>query len=198
AAPADRGARAASHRALKARAGARGEMKVEDRRHWARADGDDPASGAPAEETGAVEAPARGGVDPAELEAMRVRAEGAERRLREVQEAFVAAKLELDRTRERLERDLDRKVAIRFGDLVADLLETADDLDRAIEAGRAAPESIALTEGVVLARDRFLGALQRAGIARIDPTGQIFDPNVAEAVGVAPVDDPGRRNEVVR
>src|SRR5262245_30130252 len=75
-------------------------------------------------------------VDPAELEAMRARAEGAERKLREIQQTFLAAKAELEATRARLERDLARKVELKFADLVSDLLECGDDLDRAMEHGR--------------------------------------------------------------
>ena len=39
------------------------------------------------------------GIDPAELEAVKVRAEGAERKLREIQGTFNAAKAELDATK---------------------------------------------------------------------------------------------------
>src|SRR5436190_17926531 len=92
-------------------------------------------------------------IDPAEFEALRVRAEGAERKLREIQATFLAAKAELDATRVRLERDLARKVEIKFADLVTDLLESADDLDRAIEHGSTVPAAAPVLRGVVLARD---------------------------------------------
>jgi len=137
-------------------------------------------------------------IDPQEFEALRVRAEGAERKLREVQTTFLAAKAELDATRVRLERDLARKVDIKFADLVSDLLECADDLDRAIEHGATIPAAIPVVKGVVLARDRFLAALSKAGLERIDPVGQAYDPNIAEAAGVVPVDDPAAHDTVVR
>src|SRR6516165_10650662 len=121
---------------------------------------------------------------------MRVRAEGAERKLREIQSTFVAAKAELEATRARLERDLARKVELKFADLVADLLDCADDLDRALEHGRTIPAAGSVVQGVALARERFLGALLKAGLERIDPVGTPYDPNVAEAVGVVPVHDP--------
>jgi molecular chaperone GrpE len=140
------------------------------------------------------EAPA---IDPEEFEALRVRAEGAERKLREIQGTFVAAKAELDATRARLERDLDRKVEIRFGDLVTDLLESADDLDRAIEHGRTIAAAAPVLRGVALARDRFIAALAKAGLERIEPVGEPYDPNVAEAAGVIPVEDPAEHDVVM-
>ncbi len=137
-------------------------------------------------------------VDPAEFEALRIRAEGAERKLREIQMTFLAAKAELDATRARLERDLARKVDIKFADLVADLLESADDLDRAIEHGRTVAAAAPVMRGVALARERFLAALLKAGLERIDTVGEIYDPNIAEAAGVLPVDDPAAHDTVVQ
>jgi molecular chaperone GrpE len=168
-------------------------MKVEDKRHWARGDEDPPEPATVPEGNETTET-----AEPAELAALRVRAEGAERKLREVQESFLAAKTDLEKTRERLERDLARKVELRFGALVAELLESADDLDRAIEAGTAAESASPLLQGVVLARDRFLAALERAGVQRFDPSGEPYDPNVAEAVGVVPVGDPAAHDTVVQ
>ena len=136
--------------------------------------------------------------DPEELEALRVRAEGAERKLREIQGTFVAAKAELEATRARLQRDLERKVEIKFADLVADLLECADDLDRALEHGRTIAAAIPVMQGVALARERFLSALSKAGLERIEPVGEIYDPNVAEAAGILPVADPAAHDTVVQ
>lgn len=137
-------------------------------------------------------------IDPAEFEALRVRAEGAERKLREIQTTFLSAKTELDATRVRLERDLDRKVEIKFADLVTDLLESADDLDRAIEHGHTVAAAAPVMRGVALARERFIAALLKAGLERIDPVGEIYDPNIAEAAGVLPVDDPAAHDTVVQ
>jgi molecular chaperone GrpE len=136
-------------------------------------------------------------IDPEAFEALRVRAEGAERKLREIQTTFMGAKAELDATRARLERDLERKVELRFSDLVVGLLECADDLDRAIEHGATIRQAAPVVQGVALARERFLGALAKAGLERIEPLGEPYDPNVAEAVGVAPVSDPDAHDTVI-
>ena len=137
-------------------------------------------------------------IDPEEFEALRVRAEGAERKLREIQGTFTAAKAELDATRTRLERDLARKVELKFADLVSDLLESADDLDRAIEHGRTIRAAASVIEGVALARERFRAALSKAGLEPIEPVGEAYDPNVAEAVGTVPVSDQKAHDTVVK
>jgi molecular chaperone GrpE (heat shock protein) len=169
-------------------------MKVEDKRFWARGDQDEPEDDSAAgsrDDAGAA-------VDATELEAVRRRAESAERKLQEIQTAFVAAKADLESTRERLLRDADRKIELRFGALVTDLLESVDDLDRAIEHGASLEAATSVMEGVALARERFLSALEKAGVTRVDPQDTPYDPNVAEAVGILPVSDPEQHDTVLQ
>jgi len=150
---------------------------------------------APELDDAAAETPA---IDPQAYEALQLRADGAERKLREIQETFLAARAELEATRARLERDLERKVELRFADLLTGLLDCADDLDRAIAHGRGIPAAGAVVDGVALARERFGTALAKAGLTRIDPVGGPYDPNVAEAVGVVPVANPADHDTVVQ
>lgn len=162
-------------------------VKVEDRRHWARSAED--------AETDGAEAPPI--VDP-ERESLVLRAETAEAKLREYQAAFLQYRSEQEQVRQRLNRDVERRVQSAFGSLVTDLLESLDDLDRALEHATGVADADPLARGVALARERFLAALARSGIERIDPTGAAFDPNVAEAVGVAPVEEAATEGTVVR
>ncbi len=163
------------------------KIKVEDRRFWARAE--EPEEGA-----GGEKAPAP---DP-EVEALRLRAEAAESKLRDYAAAFDRWKLEQEQVRARIERDLESRVRTRFGDLVAEILETVDDLDLAVAHARGASEGAPFVEGITLVRDRFVGTLARHGVLRLDLDGAPYDPNVAEAVAVEPVDDPAADGCVVR
>jgi len=164
----------------------RPRLKVEDRRHWARPETEE-------EETG-EEIPS---TRPTIVDEYRRRAEEAERKLQEYIAAFKEAQEEQERVRERLARDVERKVEMGFAALTGELLDSVDDLDLALEHARGNPDSEPLARGVELARDRFLAALERAGVVRVDPVGEPFDPNIAEAVRVDPVEDPERANIVV-
>ncbi len=97
---------------------------------------------------------------------------------------------EQEEFRNRLLRDVDRRVELKFGDLLAQLLETADDLDLSLSHIEGVPGAEPLAEGVSLARDRFLATLERAGVERLVPQDAVFDPNEAEAMRVDPVDTP--------
>ncbi|MHC4428348.1 MAG: nucleotide exchange factor GrpE [Planctomycetota bacterium] len=153
------------------------EFKVDDRRHWQR--DDESVEAAPAE----VE-PAK----PSILDEYRERAEAAESKLLEYIEAFKRHKNDQEQVRERLARDVGRRVDLMFGELVAELLETLDDLDLGLEHVQGVEGAEPLAEGVVIARNRFLATLQKHGVAKISPEGTPFDPNEAEAVRVDPVD----------
>lgn len=163
------------------------KIKVEDRRFWARPEESD-------EEAGEENAPTP---DP-ELDAFRLRAEAAEAKLREYATAVDRWKQEQEQLRARLERDLESRLRTRFGDLVADLLESVDDLDLAVAHARGVSEGSPFVEGITLVRDRFVSTLARHGVERLDLDGTPFDPNVAEAVAVEPSGDPAADGCVVR
>ncbi len=63
--------------------------------------------------------------------------------------------------------------------LAKELLPALDNLDRAIEA---AQEDDPLLEGVKLVRSEIAAALARCGIEAFRPLGEVFDPNLHEAV----------------
>ncbi len=155
------------------------EFKVDDRRHWS-ADEEDPA----------VEEDQVEPVRPTMIDEYRQRAEGAEQKLQEYIEAYKSYQQEQEDFRARMSRDVERRVELQFGELVSQLLQTVDDLDLGLTHVQDVPEAEPLAKGVVMARDRFLSTLDNHGISRVAPTGDTFDPNVAEALRVDPVTDP--------
>jgi molecular chaperone GrpE len=80
--------------------------------------------------------------------------------------------------------------------LLLELLDVVDNLDRAIEAGRATHAGDPLLEGVVIVRDQFLAKLGGFGVLRIDAMNQPFDPVAHEAVTTVPTTDPARDHVV--
>jgi molecular chaperone GrpE len=152
------------------------KVTVVDRRHHAQSEtGDGDAERSPY---------------PSFVEELRSRTEAAEKRAREAAER---AEREIDAVRERLQRDVDRKVMQGRSGLLKDLLEVLDNLDRALASAEAAP---AVEEGIHLVRRQLLGVLKAAGVEPIDVVGQPYDPNLAEAVMIEPVEKE-RHDQVV-
>jgi molecular chaperone GrpE len=163
-------------------------FRVDDRRHWMEEN---------AEEAGRSSTVRQ----PTMIDEFRQRTESAEQQLQDYIDAFKKFKQEQEEFRLRMNRDIDRRVELKFGELVGELLESVDDLDLALQHARQLPEAEPLSAGVRLVRDRFLATLERHGVTPVKPDGEAFDPNEAEAVRMDPVDSPewnGRVTVTVR
>lgn len=133
---------------------------------------------------------------PTYVEELKRRAEEAESRAREISAAYRRIEQERDAFRERLSRDLERRLEIARSELMRKVLGVLDDLDRALAASGAGGDPAALAEGVSLIRDHLHGVLVSEGVEALDTMGKPFDPAVAEAVAVEETDRPERDNLV--
>ena len=163
-------------------------VKVVDRRWWAR--GDD------------------GGASVAERSSKPTYIEELERQLAEkdrIAQEYIAkyrqAAAEFDESRLRLRREISKDIERGRREILADLLEVVDNLDRAIESARQTTTADALLQGVEMVRRQFLTKLEGFGVKRIAVEGQPFDPLKHEAVSTVPAsnpDDDGRVVGVIR
>lgn len=119
-------------------------------------------------------------------------------RLAELEDRWRRAVAELDNTRKRYARDLDRRVAEERARVTAAWLPVLDGLEMALAHAEADPATI--VAGVQAVRDQSLGVLQRLGFARQGEPGAVFDPARHEAVTTARTDQfpPGTVAQVVR
>lgn len=134
---------------------------------------------------------------PTYVEELQARAEEAERRAREISAAYRRIDEERDAFRERLSRDLDRRLEIARADLLRKILEVLDDLDRAIAAAGTATDAAPLLAGVTLIRDRLFQVLASEGVQAVETAGRRFDPAVAEAVATEETTDAERDGMVL-
>ncbi|MFQ5693816.1 MAG: nucleotide exchange factor GrpE, partial [Nitrospinota bacterium] len=97
----------------------------------------------------------------------------------------------------------ERRAEESLAGLVEELVGVLDDLNRALNSARSAPaapapgDGAAILEGVRLVTDRLAAILQARGLERVPGEGEAFDPNVHEALGMIPVEDPEKENQVV-
>ena len=131
------------------------------------------------------------------VEELKARAEEAEKRTREISAAYRRLDQERDALRERLARDLERRLDAARADLMRRMLPVLDDLDRALAAAEQGAGGRALEEGVALVRDRLMQALAAEGVEPVAIAGRPFDPEVAEAVATEETDDPARDHQVI-
>jgi len=128
---------------------------------------------------------------PSVVQEMEERMKGAEALARE---AIARAEAEIDAVRQRLSRDVERRVNEGRARLLGAVLEVVDNLERAAATARA--ESATIADGVELILRQVLGIVSAEGVEPIETLGHEFDPKLAEAIGVEPV-EPERHNVVV-
>jgi len=158
-------------------------LRVDDRRHWQVEDGeDDDVNVSPQ--------------TPTIIDEYRGRAEEAEKKLLEYIEAFKRHKQEQDHVRERLARDVERRVEMKFGELLQPLLEIMDDLERSMAHIAAEADAEPLLRGVKMTHSQFLATLEKFGVTKFSPDGEPFDPTESEALRVDPVDSAEADNRV--
>jgi len=163
-------------------------VKVVDRRWWARGDGTD----AP---------PADRSAKPSYVEELEQKVAEKDRQLQEAIAKYRQASSEFEESRIRLRREISRDIERGRREILADLLEVVDNLDRAIDSARQSASADALLQGVEMVRRQFLGKLDGLGVKRIEAVGQPFDPTVHEAVSAVPAanaHDDGRVVGVIR
>jgi molecular chaperone GrpE len=103
---------------------------------------------------------------------------------------------EFDNYRRRTEREREESVRRGRADVLRELLEVADNFDRALEhAGDGVPQSF--LEGMQLVARGLHDLLDRKGVARIEAEGAPFDPEIHEALGAIPTEG-AEPNTVIR
>jgi molecular chaperone GrpE len=117
-----------------------------------------------------------------------------EAELSEAKDRLLRALAEQENVRRRAERERAEAIKFAASDIVRDLLPAIDNLRRAIEStpqGKVPDEAVLkLLAGVEATEQGLLEALEKHGIRRINPLGEIFDP--AQHQAMLEVTDPTR------
>ncbi len=116
-----------------------------------------------------------------EMERLRRTAAEAEKRV-------LQAQAEAENFRKRMRRDLEDQLKFAATDLVVDLLQVRDNLKRAIDASQSSQEAAGLREGVQMVVKQMDDVLAKHGVLEIPAEGEVFDPNLHEAISQIPSD----------
>jgi molecular chaperone GrpE len=102
---------------------------------------------------------------------------------------------EFDNFRKRVARERAELTDRAQAALATRLLDVLDDMDR-LTAGAASASAEALREAATLVDRKLRKELEAAGLERIDPVGQPFDPSLHEAVSTVPSQQPDQDHVV--
>jgi len=110
----------------------------------------------------------------------------------ELKDRHLRTLAEMENLRRRTEREVADARTYGIANFARDILAVADNMDRAMQAldteirEKAEPGVKALLDGVELTERELIKVMEKHGIARLEPQGQKFDPNLHQAMFEVP------------
>jgi len=117
-----------------------------------------------------------------ELEALRSRAETAERERDQYLTLLKGKAAEFENYQKRQKRIQEEEGKYAHTGFALELLSVLDNLERATAAAKKVGETGPLVQGVAMVENQFLELLRRHGVTRMDDLGKPFDPNRHQAL----------------
>jgi molecular chaperone GrpE len=148
------------------------DLKVTDRRWWARGEENPDAAAEPK-------------LKPTYIEELEARLATKDAEIQQLLTKYRGAADEFDQARARLRKEISKDVERGRRQMLISFLEVLDNLDRALSAAGDSADPV--VQGVALVRQQFLSTLEGFGVTRVDPLGQPFDPARHEAVSTTAV-----------
>ena len=109
------------------------------------------------------------------------------RELEETREQMLRVAADADNFKKRMERDKEKMLKYAGENILRELLNTVDNLDRALEQGEVAggdPQQTleSLLAGIDLTRKGLASTLERFGVTPLESVGQPFNPDEMDAL----------------
>lgn len=123
-----------------------------------------------------------------DLRELRQALSSAENELSLHREAMLRMQAEMDNLRKRLIRDLEKSRRFALEDILKDLLQVRDSLERGLELAGPSSTPESLIEGKQLTLKMLNKVMSDHGLEIIDPVGQPFDPEYHQAMTMQPSD----------
>ena len=107
-----------------------------------------------------------------------------EAELEAAKDAALRAQAEAMNVQRRAEQEVEKARKFALERFCGDLLSVVDNLERALESSGDEQGSAAVAEGVDLTRKGFMDVLAKYGVEAVDPQGEPFDPETAQAMSM--------------
>ena len=115
----------------------------------------------------------------------------------ELKDKYLRLMAEFENFRKRSIRENLERMKTASQDVMTVLLSVLDDFDRAKKSADDDDSSENFSEGVTLVYNKLNSVLQLKGLEKIPSTGELFDPEIHEAITEIPVTDDAQKGKVV-
>lgn len=124
--------------------------------------------------------------EPSEIDVLQAKIDSLTLEVQAAKEVAARANAESYNAQRRMEQETDKAKKYALQKFAKDILDVVDNLERGLEASEKAGTDESVLEGIRLTHKSLLGVLERNGVTVINPVGEKFNPELHEAVGIAP------------
>ena len=122
-----------------------------------------------------------------DVAALQAELEKAQAELADVKDASLRTQAEMQNVRRRAEQDVEKAHKFGLEKMAKELLDVADNLERALQASEAEKEQETvkpLYDGVAMTRDGLASMMAKFQIEAVDPMGDTFNPELHQAMSM--------------
>jgi molecular chaperone GrpE len=116
------------------------------------------------------------------LEQLQSKLSNAEQKAEENYQKFLRVQADLDNFRRRTRKEKEDQAKYASSGLIEQLLPALDNFERALEASKGTQDINSLVKGIEMVFNQVDQALTAEGLEVISSVGEVFDPNVHQAV----------------
>ncbi len=104
--------------------------------------------------------------------------------LADAQDSALRAQADAANVQRRAEQEIDKARKFALDRFVGELLPVVDNMERALSAATDSGAEAPIIEGLELTMKSFMDALKKSGVEIVDPQGEPFDPQLAQAMSM--------------
>jgi molecular chaperone GrpE len=113
--------------------------------------------------------------------------EKANARADENWEKVLLAKADVENMRRRTQKDVEKAHRFSIEKFAKEMLPVVDSLELGLASAQTASADVnAIKEGLELTHKQLLDSLEKSGVKQVNPEGEIFNPELHQAVSVVP------------
>jgi len=124
-------------------------------------------------------------------------ADNVSEELEKLNESYLRLMAEYDNYRKRTIKEKSELIKTGGEKAFVGLLPVIDDFERAIKTLETATDLSAVKEGILLIYNKFMNYLLQNGVKPIETLGDVFDPEMSEAVAMIPATDEEQKGKVI-
>jgi molecular chaperone GrpE len=115
----------------------------------------------------------------------------------ELNDKYLRLYSEFDNYRKRTNKERAEIIKTASEEVFKAILPVIDDLDRAVKANEKAEDITAIKEGIQLIYNKLKNTAQQKGLTPFDSIGEVFNPDIMEAITHIPATDDTQKGKVI-